>query len=242
MARRKKSSETGKEIAKTRNSLEPAYSGKAGGNKHVIYADVGKEGEKHRRVIVLSFLADYAARRFIDVIIGKDTYEWVKPIGGRFCIETESKIRISMYGEDALKRLLDLELSEDELAWRDPRMEESALRLKFGATWEPEKKVIETELVADEETGELVEVKKKKKKEPKEKKEKKPKIDKTGMVTATELAAKLKIEPRIFRGALRALGLPKPEGGWMWEKKAAKEITEKVTKQLNDQDKKKKKK
>lgn len=56
--------------------------------------------------------------------------------------------------------------------------------------------------------------------------------DTTGYVTAGAIAEKLKTEARIVRGALRALGLEKPEGGWSWPEKEAKGIEGQIVAQL----------
>jgi hypothetical protein len=54
-----------------------------------------------------------------------------------------------------------------------------------------------------------------------EKKQPKPKVDKSGLVSANEIAAELKVEGREVRGVLRSLGLTKPDVGWAWPKDSA---------------------
>lgn len=237
MARRKSHLPDEEETKVTKGRLKPAYSDKVGGNKYVIYADTRKQDEDTPRVVVRSFLAEYAARNFIDKLIGSASWQHHDPIGTRKCILTTEGVRISMFG-DHLDELLAYEMSPEEAAWSDDQSNQSAMMLKYGQNFEAKKAVDVEEIVEDEETGETKVVKVKKKKEKKEKAEKKPKIDKSGSVTAQALAEKLKIEARIFRGALRALGLPKPEGGWHWPKDEADEIEKKVAKKLKEQKKK----
>jgi hypothetical protein len=239
LAHPRKSSRTDEEFDKpTRSGLPAPYSGRVGGNKYVIYAYTQKELEDHPRLLVLNFKAAYAARRMIDLLVGKDGYEHYI-IGGKSGIITTSGIKITAFGGQ-VEELLKYELSPQEAEWRDQQMEMSVGRLKFGTSWEGEPRVKEMEAqVEDEETGEIKTIKVKVPKEKKAKKEPKAKIDKSGMVTAGELAEGLKLEARIFRGALRALGLPKPEGGWLWPKAEADEIVKKVEKQLKGEKKKK---
>lgn len=245
MARRRKSSQSDEEETRPRSDgLSRPYSARVGGNKYVIYAYRRAEGETHNRVLVLTFLAPYAARRFIDVLVGKDGYEGYE-IGSKTGIITTSGVKITAFG-NAIRELLEYEMTKREAEWRDPRMEESAGRLKFGATWEtPKVEMTVEETVEDEETGELVTRKvkvKKAKKDGAEKKEKKPKLDRSGMVTAGDLAKRLGIEPRIFRGALRALKKVKPTGGWLWTKDEAESMFKEVTAFLEKDAKKGKKK
>lgn len=60
-----------------------------------------------------------------------------------------------------------------------------------------------------------------KRKEPKEKHEKKervPRPSKDGLISIGDIAAEMKIEPRIARGILRDSKTPKPDAGWAWAK------------------------
>lgn len=238
MARRRKSSQTSEEkVSQGTGGLKKAYSGKVGGNKYVVYAHMKKPDEEHPRVLVLTFNAEYAARRLIDILIGNDEWEWGPDIGSRKCLVTSSGMKISMFGNH-LPELSEYQMTAAEAEWRDPMMEQAAMRLRLGTTWEAEKKNDDyvEETIEDAETGQTKVVKTKKQKV---KKEPKQKIDKTGSITAQDLAAKLNVEARVFRGALRALGLPKPAGGWHWPAEEAKDIEKKVEKKLKEQGKKK---
>jgi hypothetical protein len=224
MARRKSHQPDEEETNAKPGRLKPPFSGKVGGNKYVIYADTKKQDEDHPRILVKSFLAEYAARFFINKLIGAAKWQWDQHVGGRACIVTTDGVRISMFGDD-LKKLLDYEMTEQEAAWTDEQTAQSAMMLRFGQNFEVKKQAVVEEIIEDEETGETKVVKVKQKKE---KKEKKAKIDKSGSVTAQDLAGRLKIEPRIFRGFLRSLKLPKPEGGWHWPKDEAEKIFKQV--------------
>jgi hypothetical protein len=79
MARARKSHESGKEEVKSsRAKLEPAYSSN-GRDRFVVYADLQREGDPYARVLILKFQAKYAARRFIDMLIHTDEWEWTDP-------------------------------------------------------------------------------------------------------------------------------------------------------------------
>jgi hypothetical protein len=242
MARcRRTSSQTDKEEFNRRGELEPPC-GPTGHNQYVIYIDKRQEqGSPSERCLVSIFNADYAAAWVIRTTIGNDEWDWVEdPPYRDQCIRTSAGIEISMYGEN-LKKLMDFEPSEKEKEWKDERLYPGIMRLKYGTVWEapPREKFEEIE-VEDEVTGEVKKVKQKKVKEKKPPKEKKAKVDKSGMVTAGDLAKDLGIEPRIFRGALRAMKKIKPQGGWFWTSDEAKGIKAEVEKHLKSEGKKNK--
>lgn len=238
MTRNRKSSKTDEEKVSLRSDgLRHPYPKKPGLGKYVIYCDTHKEGEDHPRVLVMIFAEAYAAARLVKILVGEDDYK-DHNVGGRTGIITDSGIIITAFPEGMIKELAKFKPTEAEAAWRDDSVEQSALRLKHGKQWEVPKREreVETETVEDETTGELV-TRKVSKKARKEKKEKAPKIDRTGMVTATALAARLKIEPRIFRGALRAMKKVKPTGGWLWSPEDAEAIFKEVTAHLEGEEK-----
>jgi hypothetical protein len=235
MARARKSHDTGKEEVKTSHTkLEPPYSGKVGGNKYVVYADLQREGDPYARVLVLNFSATYAARYFIDLLIHNDTWEWVDSIGPRKCIRTSTGVRVSMFHDD-LAMLLNCKRSEDERSWEDDLVKQNTLRFKYGThegakatdndNEEPEHGTDET--LSD---GGVKRIKSKGK-GPRVTKEPKVKIDKSGFVTAIDIAGDSKLEGREIRGILRASDLKKPDVGWMWPKGSAElKAAEKVIK------------
>jgi hypothetical protein len=220
MARARKSHDTGKEEVKSsRAKLEPAYSGKVGGNKLVVYADLQREGDPYARVLVLNFMAKYAARYFIDLLIHNDTWEWTDPLGSREALKTSSGVRVSMFKDD-LHKLMDYKMSEDERSWEDEIVKQHTLRFKYG-THEAASKDDNTEHShgSDETLSDGGTKKTKSKRgEPRAPKEPKVKVDKSGFVSAIEIAADSKLEGREVRGILRSSGLTKPDMGWMWPK------------------------
>lgn len=220
MVRARKSHDSGKEEVKSsRGNLKPAYSGKVGGNKLVVYADLQRETDPYARVLILNFAAEYAARYFIDLLIKDDTWEWTDPIGSRKAIRTTGGTRISMFGDD-LEKLLEYKMSPDERSWEDELIKQNTLRFKYG-THEAAKKDDNqehahgtTEALSDGGTKKT----KSKRSEPRTPKEPKVKVDKSGFVSAIDIGKELKLEGREVRVALRASGMVKPDIGWMWPK------------------------
>jgi len=243
MARRKKSPEIDKETAKIPIGLSAApYSSKVGGNKYVVYVDYHPEGEEHPRVIVYSFLATYAAKWFINRIIGDDDYEmghW-KFHETDVILTTSKGIQVRMCG-NLLEEVLSYEFkSHEEEDWKDDSLARSVAHLKWGK-WEHRPanvNIIETEDGPQEVKLTRREIKKaeramrreekNRKREANPEKVKKPKKDMAGMVTAGELADQMGILARDFRGALRKLKLVKPEGGWHWPTDEAEKIKKQV--------------
>lgn len=218
MARARKSHDTGKEEVKSsRSNLEPAYSSN-GRDRFVVYADLQREGDPYARVLILKFQAKYAARRFIDTLIHTDQWEWIDPIGPRKCIRTSTGVRISMFGDD-LAMLLDYKLSEDERSWEDELVKQNTLRFKYGKHEAAKDDNEEHSHGTDETLSDGgVKASKSKRGSARTPKEPKVKVDKSGFVSAIELAADSKLEGREVRGILRSSGLVKPDMGWMWAK------------------------
>jgi hypothetical protein len=243
MARARKSHKSDEENTKaTRSGLKPAY-GQVGANPYVIYVAYRPEDVENPKILILNFAQKYSAKFFLDQLIAGDDYEWIDPVGpkdiGRRRIKTSFGLEISMYGDD-LKVLLEYELRGEEAAWEDDQVRKHVARLKYGRTTEDRKRI---DHVEDPDAPEEERVKgKKHKKEKKPKKEKKEKIDKTNLISANDIAKELEVEGREVRGVLRALKLVKPEGGWLFDKKTADEIREKVKKGLKEAKKKKGKK
>jgi hypothetical protein len=217
MARARKSHDSGKEEVKSRTKLEPAYAAN-GRDRFVVYADLQREGDPYARVLILKFQAKYAARRFIDMLIHTDEWEWTDPIGPRKCIKTSTGVRISMFGND-LAMLLDYKLSEDERVWEDELVKQNTLRFKYGKHEAAKDDNAEQSDGTDETLSDGgVKASKSKRGSARTPKEPKVKIDKSGFVTAIQLAGDVKLEGREIRGILRASDLVKPDIGWMWPK------------------------
>lgn len=239
MARKRKSPETGEEEAKTRRGLEPAYSGKVGGNKYVVYCDHRKEGWDHPKVLILSFAAKYSAHYFIKKLINGEDFEECEAIGGRKGVITSSGIRITMFGDDLLM-LLTYEPTGEEVDWTDDQINKSVLQFKYGRA-EGQSRISRDDNGEDDEqraTADAPTAPKPKREKPV--KEPKVRVDTTGYVSANDIGAKLKVHGRDVRAALRSLKLEKPSHGWSWPKKEASEIEAQIVEQLK-KDKKKKK-
>lgn len=244
MARARKSHDSNEEDVKSSGiKLKPAYSSLVGGNKLVVYADLQRESDPYARVLVLNFAAEYAARAFINALIHNDEWEWVDPVGSRKCIRTTTGVRISMFGDD-LAMLLDYKMSEAEKQWTDESMKQNVMRFKYG-THEAVKRDDDNEQLEDgtaETLGSSRTAKgKSRRKEPRAPKEPKIKVDKSGFVSANDIAKELKVEGRIVRGVLRSSGLTKPDIGWAWPKdsKELKEMRALIEKGLKEGKKKK---
>lgn len=220
MARARKSHASSEEKVKPSGSLEPAYSGMVGGNKLVVYADLQRESDPYPRVLVLTFAAKYAARAFIDLLIHNDEWERCDPVGMREGIKTTSGIRINMT-KDQIWALLDYKMSPAEREWEDEQLKKSVMRFKYGqheaartSNDNEEQSDGTDETLSDGGTSR----KSTKRREPRAPKEPKVKVDKSGYVSANDIAKELKVEGREVRGALRASGMTKPDIGWMWPK------------------------
>ncbi len=233
MARARKSHKRSEEIAKpTRNGLKAPYRyHPPGSNQYVIYADLKKGDDPVGKLLVLSFAELYSANYFTRALIGDDTYERAELLGSREAIITSAGIRISMFGHD-LERILNYEPTQLESEWEDDQLQRRVAQFKYGGYERDNSSHGETDPEVDDTPGERIPRPDKKGKAKKEKKEPKPKIDKTGMVTANDIASELGVEGREVRGVLRALKLEKPAGGWAFDKKTADEIREKVKKGL----------
>lgn len=245
MARTRKSHKKDEEEVKSSKSkLKPAY-GSTGHNPFVVYADLQREADPYARVLVLNFAAEYSAKAFIDALIHNDEWEWVDPVGSRKCIRTTGGVRISMFKDD-LEMLLKYKPTEAEKEWTDEEMKQKVLRFKYGVHEEAKRDDYEEpEDGTDETLGDNRKAKKRsKRKEPREPKTPKVKVDKSGYISANEIAAELKLEGREVRGILRAK-LQKPDIGWAWEKgsaelKQARKVIEDGVKALNKKKGKKK--
>lgn len=196
----------------------------------MVYAHMLREGEEVSRVLILIFGELYSAHFFTNLLIGDDSWTEEKDsLESKEIIRTASNIQISMYGKDLFK-VINYEPTELEAEWDDEQVRRHVSQFKFGRSQKEDPETVDEEGRPQE------------KRPKKEKKEKKPKIDKTGMITANDIAKELGVEGRDVRGVLRAMKLQKPEGGWAFDKKTAEEIREKVKKGLKEAKKKKGKK
>lgn len=237
MARARKSHKSGEEEVKIKKgSIQPPYDHRPGRNRYVIYCDYYREDLETPKVLILGFAELYSAKFFLSLLVNDEEYVWIDPIGMRECIKTRSGVRISTEPGD-LKKILGYSPTEQELEWEDDQVRKYVSRFKFGRDPISHRAGAES---ADD--AEPIAGKSRSKKDTREPKEPKVKIDKTGMVTANDIAKELGVEGREVRGVLRALKLEKPQGGWAFDKKTADEIREKVKKGLKEAKEKKGKK
>ncbi len=229
MARARKSHDGDVETVKTR--LDPPY-GSCGDNPYVVYCDYHRDGEEHSRVLILNFKAKYAAAFMIAKLLNGDTWEECDPVGGRVGVITASGIRITMTGRDVWD-LLEYEPTAAEAEWKDDQVAQWVLRFKYGSA-EGVKK--DQPVDEDDDLPKHAPAAREARAGKKEKvvKEKKPKVDTSGLVSANDIAKKLKVEGREVRGVLRSLKMEKPAHGWAWSKDEAAKIEEKVSVALKE--------
>lgn len=179
--------------------------------RHVIYATRQDNAE---RGCVMTFRADYAAKHFLDVLIGSDEWEEVKsPVEGSLQILTDSGVLIRA---STLDRLLNYELTDAEREWELPstyEREASQVRVAF----------VRRERRSDDEETSTDEA-------PKPKREKKAKVDRSSKVTIQAVAEELGMTPKEARTILRKLKIEKPDGGWLFDSADVPALKEKLQK------------
>ena len=226
MARSKKSHEADEEkVRVTSGSIEPPYSYRVDGHRYVVYAKLKRSNDNEERILVRKFLAKYAAKKFIDLLVGNDTTEEGLFMGHEPhnwkhmpMVTTSSGIRIMTMGKDFLE-LLHYQPTKPELEWTDDQLEKAVHRFRFG------KAVAEYEAEETEQNRPVT----RKEKAPKTVK---PKVDTTGHVSANAIATELKAQGREIRGVLRSLKLEKPDHGWSWPQAEAEQIKKKIIEEL----------
>jgi hypothetical protein len=163
---------------------------------YVIYATWGK------KLLTVAFAATYAARRFVEDVLEEAGCEEVEisksRLNGwvvRWGINCEgSELRVEFDSQEACETIMEYELEGAEAEWELPEPYPTMMRqFVHGPADRPEK---ERAVKA--------------KREPKEVR---PKIDKSGLITANEIAEQLKVEGRDVRAILRSK-MPKPAVGW----------------------------
>lgn len=159
---------------------------------------------KNGRNLGVGFSAIYAAKKYLDLLIGDDTISKIKGITGEEdSLITSSGILIRAHRID---NILNYEYTKNEASWSlgEPDYS-SVIRFRSRAT-------------AIEESPQVVEVKLKDKprlvEAPKPDKVSKP--SKEGLTTIAQIAESLKMESREARSILRSQKIKKPEVGWAW--------------------------
>lgn len=258
MARSRKSHEDGEEIPKHTGRLPRPYAGKAGGNRYVVYCHRHDALGIASHVLIWSFNEIYAVKWFVNQLIGDGDWDERDEFGARKAAVTDKGIVISMF--ESQHDLYDILFSRKEMSplaleWSDPFVAKMIANFKYGR----DNADRQAPQDRDDSTPPSVYLhgdagppssddggKGKKKRDRGDKPGRSSKAEPRavraakpdGLVTAGALADEIGIEARVLRGALRALGLKKPDFGWAWPKAEAEGIAKQVKKQLKEAKKK----
>ena len=180
--------------------------------RHVIYAT---RQDDPNRGCVMMFRADYAARHFLDVMMGEDEYEEVKSPTADLQILTDSGVLIRCA---TLDRLLNYTMTDEERAWELPdnySRNASQVRVAGGRRSRDDD---------DTTDGDVTE------KPAKAPRPAKVKVDRSSKVTIQTIAEELGMTPKEARTALRKLKMEKPDGGWLFDAADVPALKEKLQK------------
>jgi hypothetical protein len=190
-------------------------------NKYCVYAHT-QLGVEDPRLIALTFATAAEAKAFIDRILRNKEYKWEKNQYGHEVIKAEGHITIRMWNPqltEVMECEEDAELSEHAM--------QQARFIRTGRSQQVALAHVDTRKPKGERVARVGSDK-----PAREKKEKKPKVDKTGLVTISQIAEELKVIPREARGVLRSNAVPKPDAGWAWPPAEADAIRKMVKKAL----------
>jgi hypothetical protein len=180
--------------------LEPPYaSAPLRPSKHFLYIN------KDQGFLGIGFAATYAAKKFVDILLGDDEISLTRGLSGKedtIVSSTGIKIRC-----DEIMDIINYKYSEREKEWvlSDYGSDSSTAALNFRHSSVTERADRTKESPS----------------EPKikaEKKEKPEKVNKEGLISIAQIAEELKMEPRDARVILRKMKVPKPGIGWLWTK------------------------
>lgn len=155
------------------------------------------QGEGRR--FVWTFRATYAARHFIDRIIGNEKFKWKR----RNVILTERGVEIRVLDEDdGLEKVMEYEMTSAEEAWVIPKpyCDELASFLRP---------------FSDQPGAAAI---------PRAARAAPVRASRDGLVTVAQMCARLGIEPRDGRAALRRARIEQPPAGWAWPPEEAAKI------------------
>lgn len=182
-------------------------------------------GEDQRKFNLQLFGSTYSARKMLDAVIGDDKIKWLSPKILSVTTKDGPPVFIT---SDTLEELMEHEYTPAEEEWELPRPHSDYARwVRTG--------VVESLIqMAGETIGGTVTDKGQPGKAQSETDgsptRKRTRSKGEGMVSAADLAQQLNMVPRVFRGHLRSLGIPKPGTGWVWPQDKADEILAKVKK------------
>lgn len=148
--------------------------------------------------IVVIFAATYAAKKYLELLIGGEAIKKTRGITGQEdTIISESGILIRC---ETIDEILSYKLNEAEERWQLGEPDTTnALNFKHGAH---ERGPDSEKVVAYK----------------REKVKREPKPSKDGLTTIGQIAEELKIHPRDARAILRKKKIQKPSFGWAWDK------------------------
>lgn len=155
---------------------------------------------------IVIFAAIYAAKKYLDILLGDDDVSLTKGITGQNdTLVSSTGITVRC---DKIKEIWDHEYTSKEEQWElgEPDASNAA---RFRAN---SHELRERSPENDNDS------KDKPSREVREKKESKPKVDKTGLITIQQICDEIKMEPREARGILRKTKTQKPAVGWAWDK------------------------
>lgn len=221
MARRKRDTNEGSQPVSKGAALGRAFpSSPMFPPTHAVYcrypASLPEGSDK--RLVVMNFCSMYAAKKFVDSMIQGNTFKWQKArvnLGYKVpdTIVTEDDLEIRC--PQGLEEIMEYEYANDaEREWQLPEQYERQASLIRRLPGTPANLEFDGEMSgADIERAAGVRGSTKPKRE---KKEPKAKVDKTGLISVSDIAEQMKIEPRDARQALRKSKMEKPTGGWLF--------------------------
>lgn len=185
---------------------------------YVVYASYNP-GETYEtmRWLILKFTTPQAARGHINALIGNDEWEFGKTTVLEYpSVITSRGVQITFRNQALLDEVMALDFD-------DQHMSSEVSYFKFRKTNERA-----TPTDEDDDLPKAAKAARASRAERREPKAPREKVDRSGMVSANDIAAELKVEGREVRAVLRAMKLEKPTGGWWFDKKTAEAIRDKV--------------
>ncbi len=197
---------------------------------YVVYASKGR-GEELRWLIE-KWSTPQAARSMIEALKGDASYELKRSASDTWnYMLFEDGMRISLRDDEQHTEVMELEFDDKEettypsVAWfknrervESPTGGESDQAGSGDNVSKKSRRKAERKLQGDQPRVNT----------DKQPKLKKPRADKSGKISANDIAKELGLEGREVRGVLRAMGLVKPDGGWLFDEATADDIRKKV--------------
>jgi len=203
---------------------------------YVVYATwQPTEDPESMRWLILKFMKPWGARNMIESLrknLFGGKYELKnRPSLNWHYMQFENGMQVSLRNNEQYTTVMELDFDESEAYVSD-----EVKYFKYRSDFKSVKSTGDTR----PEENELAEPDRKTSKrsrnersadagprEPKPKSER-SKVDRTGKISANDLANELGVAGREVRGVLRALKLVKPEGGWLFDEATANDIRAKV--------------